>query len=560
MISAFLQHAPRKATLALGKGPGGINCRSMSKLAQELANMNEAAFDALSSAEQSAFVDRIGPLIEAELGSVEDIATRAASDTLNTLSQPDTWQHLTTVAPALRSAAAAAQDSGATPAYHHVRFSGKEDPTSWYRGALTADFLPTINARREAEASMRNAMETRLSAAIRAKQHQAGELLLSVVKAAGGKLPATDGKSVLACDAVRGAVDAVAAVEAKQGSMPRKQHQNDLVSALSQALATFKGEVGVQVSDTSRDGVLRDAFSRLVALQRSGTSVPQLVAAQMAKMDQAAAAQRATAAGGELDPTLVQPTEEHLLHEHSSFEQYKHSHLSMKQLLSAVSHKRLPSSIEGVAMPELQEAARVLEENSTYGAQDVAEMMQFASSMVQGGGDDGVVVDADSGIWASKADIEAVTENTDPDVPPADPTGELDILKGAKPEQLWKVDFPLDRTVTSPELYGDSTEQLFRDGTSRAGDHLAGELPTMHPLRKNIVPTSGSALPESFLGVPTEIALHEHFGGDADTMRAFISFVNESEEAKIAARAGAGSSKYVSRRKARVEAKSDEQR
>ncbi len=515
--------------------------------------MDEAKFDAMSASEQKAFLAKIGPIIEAELGPLEDLATRAASDTLNTMSEPDTWQHLTAVAPSLRSVAASVKDSGASPAYHHVRFSGKEAPESWHRGMLTEDFLPMINARREAESSMRNAMETRLRAAIAGKQQQAGELILSVVKAAGGKIGATDGASALKSEPLRRALDSVIPVAAKQGQLTSTQFQSQVTDTLLQATASFKAAVGMKASDNSRDGVIRDALSRLVTLHN--TDVAALVQAQMAKADMDLAMQAATAPGGELDPSVVEPDQEHTLHEHDSFEQFKHSHMAKKHLLQSVSHKRLPGSIEDAAMPELRDAARVLEENSTYSAQDVAEMMQFASSMVQGGGDDGVVVDADDGIWASKADIDAVTENTNPDVPPADPTGELDILKGVKPEQLWKVDFPVDRTVANPELYGEDVGQLFREGTSHAGDELSGEVPAQHPLRQHIVPSSGTALPETFLGVPTAVALQEHFGGDVDKMRDFIDFVNASEEAKAAAAEGVKGG-YTSRRRARAAANS----
>jgi len=550
MFSVSLLHATRAAAQSMSRLHGlKPAVRSMSRLAQELAAIDNDKFDAMSATEQDAFLDKIGPIIEAELGPIEDLATRAASDTLNTLSEADTWQHLTAVAPSLRSVAASVQDSGATPAYHHVRFSGKEAPESWTRGMLTKDFLPLLNARRESESAMRNAMETRLRAAVVAKQQQAAELLLSVLKAAGGNVGATDGASMLKSAPLQRALGLVVPVAAQQGTMPSSEFQAKLSEALLQAQAAFKSDVGMKAIETTRDGVLRDALSRLVTL--AATDVQGMVSAQMAKADADFAMQAATAAGGELDPSIVEPDQEHTLYEHDSFQQYRHAQLSQKQLLQAVSHKRLPGSIEDVAMPELRDAARVLEENSSYTAQDVAEMMQFASSMVQGGADDGVVVDADDGIWASKADIEAAGENTNPDVPPADPTGELDILKGVKPEQLWKVDFPVDRTVSSPELYGEDTSQLFREGTTHAGEDLAGDSTSQHPLRKHVVPSAGAALPETFLGVPTEVALKEHFKGDVEKMRGFIDFVNASEEAKAAA-AGAGVSKYTSRRRARA--------
>lgn len=532
--------------------------RCASTLAAELGKLDYETFTSLGEKEQAATVERLAPLLESELGLDAAFLEGIVADTVNTLSQRETWERLAEVMPAAASALSTMDEEAATPEYHHVRFSAQAQAGAWQADSLLGDeAVPVVAAARESQAAALQQATTAAHAAVAAKRSQAAEVVLSVLRAAKGTLPGhcSDAEGVLAWDALRTAVDTVGEGAASGG---------DIAPAMTAAVAGLKAAAGVDAADVSRDAVLRDALTRLHTLD--SVDVSALVAAQ-ASASAARGMETAMRPGALLDGATVSPEHESVLHEHDAFEHYRHDHMRLKHATAHMSHKRLPAGLEGAAPQGMADAVRTLEDNPTFTPAEVARMATFGGELVASGGDGGELLDRDYGLWVSHEDIKNSDGNPDTPVPDVSGDGLL-AQQGVKPEQHWKVDYPVDRTYAHPELFSEHPEgdALFREGTSGTGPGGDGAVPAQSPLSASETPLEGTSVPPSFLGADSASLIAEHFDGDEAAFKGFITWVQGSPQAQAAMRAtlqeaagegvlpdaAEGVGKYTTRRAARA--------
>lgn len=380
--------------------------------------------------------------------------------------------------------------SHVTPAYHHVRWSEQERGEQWFTGALRPGFL-SVEARRAQEAAEAEHVAEHIVPRVQDKLQAERKQLASEL----GDALREASPSAMAAGGADKAVSALGAAEQAYSEAVAAGHkERDAFTAALRALESSAG--WAPASKTEPVAVQLRSYLHLGA-RATAEAISQRVELGLA--------QRANAS---MPVTPIDPTEEYMMHNFDSFEDYARF---ARKVQASVTEKlpatRLPRTLDADAPRDLQSVARALEDNPSINAQSAAEMLQLYADMASKQPTDGELVD--DGVW--------VPANAPEEGAPESPAEFAAPEHLSEPQSMpWRVKYPAPYTVDQPDLF---------KGVDPAASYEEGHAPEFQ-YSEDAAPLSpaAAALPPQILDKELAGVLNDIT--DPTDLAAFIEWAN----------------------------------